>query len=46
MTMHIMERDGVRGKEFVFRVCGQLYVFKTREEAEIKYLELTGGSLF
>lgn len=44
--MKVLERDGVHGKEYIFRLDGQLFVFKTREEAEIKLLELTGGSLF
>lgn len=44
--MKVLEREGVHGKEYMFRLDGQLFVFKNREEAEIKLLELTGGSLF
>lgn len=44
--MGICERESVRGKEYIFRHNGQLYVFKSKIQAEIEYLKLTGGSLF
>lgn len=43
---HITVREGVRGREFIFRHNGKLYAFKTRAEAEIRYNEMNGMGLF
>lgn len=44
--MEIMSRETTHGREFMFRWNGQLYVFKTKEMAEIKLAELKGETLF
>lgn len=42
----IMSREGRNGREYIFRWDGKLYVFKKKEEAEVKLSELQNGSLF
>ena len=44
--IEIITRLGVRGKEYVFRFGGTLYVFKDLKKAEIERDRLTNGSLF
>lgn len=44
--MKVLERDGVHGKEYIFRLDGNLYVFKSKKEAEVEYQRLVNGSLF
>ena len=45
-NVEITSRNSVRGREFIFRFNDRLYVFKTKKEAEVKLMELQGGSLF
>lgn len=42
----IVKREGVNGIEWMFRHNGQLYVFKTKAEAEIEFDKVVNGSLF
>ena len=42
----ICERESVRGKEYIFRHNGQLYVFRDKIKAELEFLRLNGGCLF
>ena len=44
--MGITVRDSVRGKEYIFRHDGKLYVFKSKNEAHSEYERLVNGSLF
>lgn len=44
--MGIAVRDSVRGKEYIFRHDGKLYVFKSKNEAQNEYERLVNGSLF
>ena len=43
---NISTRETTKGREYIFRWNGQLFVFKTKEEAEIRLYELQNGSLF
>ena len=42
----ISTRDTTHGKEYIFRHNNKLYVFKTKQAAEIKLKEIQNGSLF
>lgn len=42
----ITSRDTTHGKEYIFRYNDKLYVFKSKEEAQVKLQELQNGSLF
>lgn len=44
--IEITSRLGVKGKEYVFRYGGKLYVFKDLKKAEIERDRLLNGSLF
>lgn len=43
---NIVSRDGAHGVEWMFRHNGNLYVFKSKKEAEVEYQRLVNGSLF
>ena len=44
--MEITSRNTTHGREYIFRYDGQLFVFKSKTDAEIKLTELKNGSLF
>lgn len=44
--MEITPRDTTHGREYIFRYNGQLFVCKSKPDAEIKLAELKNGSLF
>ena len=44
--MEIMTRETTKGRQYMFRWNGQLFVFNTKQEAEVKLMEFKNGSLF